>query len=134
MKVRSITFASVPYSVSVLALAVGAPQAWAQNSTSADVTASATVVRTLAVTSTTELSFGTFAAGNVSGTLTMSSVGNRSATGGVTLVAANPGNQATVNLAGTPGTSYSVSLPSSIQLSAATGRAITVWPSPTSTR
>lgn len=123
MKVRSITFASVPYSVSVLALAVGAPQAWAQNSTSADVSASATVVRTLAVTSTTELSFGTFAAGNVAGTLTMSAIGNRSSTGGVTLVAANPGSQATVNLAGTPGTTYSVSLPTSVQLTAATGSA-----------
>lgn len=123
MKLRSITFASVPYSVSVLALAVAAPPVWAQNSTSADVNASATVVRTLAVTSTTELSFGTFAAGSTSGTVTMSAIGNRSFSGGVTLVAANPGSQATVNLGGTPGTAYSVSLPSSVQLNAATGSA-----------
>ena len=123
MKVRTITFSSVPRSVSVLALAVGVPQVWAQYSTSADVNASATVVRTLAVTSTSDLSFGTFAAGNAAGTLTMTATGNRTATGGVTLVAAAPGSNATVNLAGTPGTSFSVSLPSTVQLSAATGSA-----------
>lgn len=123
MKRRTVSFSSVPHSVSVLALAVGAPQVWAQYSTSADVNASATVVRTLAVTSTSELSFGTFAAGNTSGTLVMGATGNRTATGGVTLVAANPGSQATVNLAGTPGTSYSVSLPTSVQLATATSSA-----------
>ena len=123
MKVRSITFSSVPRSVSVLALAVAAPQVWAQYSTSAEVNASATVVRTLAVTSTSELSFGTFAAGNAPGTLTMTATGNRSATGGVTMVATNLGSNATVNLAGTPGTSFSVSLPTTVSLSAATGSA-----------
>lgn len=123
MRVRSITFASVPRSVSLLALAVGAPQVWAQYSTSADVNASATVVRTLAVTATTELSFGTFAAGNAAGTLTLSATGNRNSTGGVTLVATNPGSHATVTLGGTPGTSYSVLLPTTVQLTAASGSA-----------
>lgn len=123
LSARTITFSSVPRSVSVLALAVGAPQVWAQYSTSADINASATVVRTLAVTSTSQLSFGTFASGNASGTLVMSATGNRSATGGVTLVASNPGTNASVNLQGTPGTSFSVSLPTSVQLTAAVGTA-----------
>lgn len=104
-------------------LASAAAPVMAQYSATGTVNASANVVRTLSVTSTTDLSFGTFAPGPTSGTVVMSAIGNRSGTGGVTLVGTTPGNQATVNLAGTPSTAYSVTLPSSVLLTAATGGA-----------
>ncbi|MFZ4649893.1 MAG: DUF4402 domain-containing protein [Rubrivivax sp.] len=104
-------------------LASAAAPALAQYSATGTVNASANVVRTLSVTSTTDLSFGTFAPGPTGGTVVMSAIGNRTATGGVTLVNTTPGSQATVNLAGTPSTAYSLTLPSSVLLTASTGGA-----------
>jgi hypothetical protein len=109
---------SVPGSVSALALAVGSVPAFAQYSADGTVNTSAAVVRTLSITSATDLSFGTFSAGNSAGTVTMSAAGARSATGGVTLVTASTGSQSTISLSGTPSTSYSVSLPTTVQLTA----------------
>lgn len=112
-----------PAAVAVLVLAGFGMPAYAQNSTQGTVNASANVVRILSVTSTSDLSFGSFAPGPTSGTVVMTAVGNRTATGGVTLVNASAGAQATVNLAGTPSTSYAVTLPSSVTLTAASGGA-----------
>lgn len=114
---------SVPRSVSALALAVGSAPALAQYSTDGTVNTTAAVVRTLSITSATDLSFGTFAAGNSAGTVSVSATGNRTATGGVTLVSASTGSQATISLSGTPSTSYSVSLPATVQLTASGGSA-----------
>ncbi|MEN9419169.1 MAG: hypothetical protein RI988_2789 [Pseudomonadota bacterium] len=123
MKRQSRSARWVRVGVPFLALLVGTTQAWAQFSAQGNVDTSASVVRTLSVTSTTELSFGTFSAGPTAGTLTMSAAGNRSATGGVTLVSTVPGGQAVVNLGGTPATGFSVSLPASVQLTPASGGA-----------
>lgn len=117
------TFGSVPKSVSALAFAVGTAPALAQYSADGSVNTSASVVRNLTVTSTTDLSFGTFSAGSTPGTVSMSATGTRGSTGGVTLVSASTGSQATVNLSGTPSTSYSVSLPATVQLTASGGSA-----------
>lgn len=117
--VRGVMRAGVPF----LALLVGSTQAWAQFSTQGTVNTSAAVVRTLSITSATELSFGTFSAGATAGTLTITSEGNRTATGGVTPVSTSLGSRAVVSLAGTPATSFSVSLPGSVQLTPASGGA-----------
>ncbi|MFM7531309.1 MAG: DUF4402 domain-containing protein [Rubrivivax sp.] len=101
---------------------IGAP-ALAQSSANGSVNSSASVVRILSVSSTSELSFGTFAAGSTAGTVVMSASGNRSATGGVTLVSTAGGSQGTVNLTGTPSTSYTVSFPGSVTLTATSGSA-----------
>jgi hypothetical protein len=112
-----------PAGFAVLVLAgVGTPAA-AQYSAQGTVNASANVVRILSVTSTSDLSFGSFAPGPTAGTVVMTAAGNRTATGGVVLVNASAGAQGTVNLAGTPSTSYAVTLPSSVTLTAASGGA-----------
>jgi hypothetical protein len=108
----------VGVSLSVL----GGP-ALAQFTANGSVNSSASVVRILSVSSTSELSFGTFAAGSSAGTVVMSAAGNRSATGGVTLVSTAPGSQGSVNLSGTPSTSYTVSFPGSVTLTATGGTA-----------
>ena len=87
----------------------------------ADVTASATLVRTLAITSTSGLSFGTLAPSATAGTVVVAPDGTRSATGGVTLLTANVGAAGSVNLAGTAALSYTVTMPSSVTLTAASG-------------
>ena len=98
------------------------PNAFAQ-SAAGTVTSSATLVRTLSVSSTTPLDFGTFAPGAAPGTVVMSAAGNRSASGGVTLIASGPGSAYTISLSGTPATSYTVSLPTSVLLNANQGSA-----------
>lgn len=101
---------------------LGVP-ALAQYSANGSVNSSASVVRILSVSSTSELSFGTFAAGSTAGTVVMSSSGNRTSTGGVTLVSTAAGSQGSVTLSGTPSTSYSVSFPGSVTLTASGGTA-----------
>jgi hypothetical protein len=99
------------------------PSAYAQFTAAGTVNSSAVLVRTLSVSSTSPLDFGTFAPGATPGTVVMSAAGSRSATGGVTLVTTSEGSSSTVSLTGTPSTSYSVSLPSSVLLTANTGNA-----------
>ncbi len=93
----------------------------AADSINADVNASALLVRTLAVASTTGLSFGTVAPSAAAGTVVIATDGARSATGGVTLLAANAGSAGAITLAGTPSLAYTVTLPSSVTLTAAGG-------------
>lgn len=106
-----------------LGLSVLASPALAQFTANGSVNSSANVVRILSVSSTSDLSFGTFAAGSSAGTVVMSASGNRSATGGVTLVSSAGGSQGTVSLTGTPNTSYSVTFPGSVTLTATSGTA-----------
>ena len=103
-----------------VALAALSGGAMAQ-SVSGDVTASATLVRTLAVTSTSGLSFGTLAPSATAGTVVVAPDGARSATGGVTLLSANAGSAGAVNLAGTAALAYTVTMPTSVTLTAASG-------------
>lgn len=106
-----------------LGLSVLSVPALAQLTANGNVNSSASVVRILSVSSTSELSFGTFSAGSTAGTVVMSAAGNRTATGGVTLVSSSGGSQGTVTLTGTPATSYTVSFPSSVTLTATSGGA-----------
>ena len=97
--------------------------AFAQFTASGTVNSSAVLVRTLSVSSTTPLDFGTFAPGATPGTVVMSAAGTRSATGGVTLVTSSAGSPSAISLTGTLSTTYTVSLPSSVLLTANTGNA-----------
>ena len=91
------------------------------DSVSTDVSASATLVRTLAVSSSTGLSFGTIAPSSAVGTVVIAPDGARSATGGVTLLTANVGSAGAVNLVGSASLAYTVSMPTSVTLTAAGG-------------
>lgn len=91
------------------------------DSVSADVSASATLVRTLAIASTTGLSFGTLAPSANAGTVVIAPDGARSATGGVTLLSANVGSAGGVNLVGTASLAYTVTMPTSVTLTASGG-------------
>jgi len=58
-----------------------------------------------------ELAFGSFAAGASAGTVTMSAAGGRSAGGGVFLISSGGGAAASFTVTGTPGATYSITLP-----------------------
>ena len=91
-----------------------------------DVTASATLVRSLQIVSTSGLSFGTMSPGASAGTVVMDPSGSRTASGGVTLVSTNTGTASAVALQGTPAMTYAVSLPSSVTLSSSGGATMTL--------
>lgn len=119
----SLQFSRSPARLAWLGVALAALSggAIASDSVSTDVNASATLVRTLSVTSTTGLSFGTLSPGITSGTVVVAPDGSRSATGGVTLTSANVGSAGAVNLTGSASLAYTVSMPSSVTLTAAGG-------------
>jgi hypothetical protein len=116
--IMGIRFARLALTGAVLAALSGGAMA---QSVGADVTASATLVRTLAVTSTSGLSFGTLSPSATAGTVVVAPDGARSATGGVTLLTANVGAAGSVNLAGTAALAYTVTMPSSVTLTASSG-------------
>jgi hypothetical protein len=82
------------------------------NSANGSFTASATVVQPLTV-SAGPLSFGSFAAGNLGGTVTVStgSPSTRTSTGDVMLSRSGNGNASTVTVYGAPGMKYGITLP-----------------------
>lgn len=101
--------------IAALPLALSTTGVHAQ-SASGDITAAASVVRSLQILSSTGLNFGTLSPSATQGTVVLDPSGSRSATGGVTLISANTGSASTVALQGTPALSYSVALPSSVTL------------------
>jgi hypothetical protein len=88
------------------------PAAAQTTSPATNVTASATVVTPLTISSASALNFGTFASGSSAGTVVLSPASARSSTGGVTLVATNSGTATTVSLAGAGGTAFTLNYPS----------------------
>ena len=91
-----------------------------------DVTASATLVRSLQIVSTSGLSFGTVSPGAAAGTVVLDPSGSRSSTGGVTLVSTNTGSASSVALQGTPAMTYSVTLPGDVTLTSSGGATMTL--------
>lgn len=87
-------------------------------SASGDITASASVVRSLQILASSGLNFGTLSPSATAGTVVIDATGARSATGGVTLISTNTGGASSVTLSGTPALSYSVGLPASVSLTA----------------
>ena len=111
-----------------LAVVLSARPAAAQSTTPAtNVTASATVVTPLTISSASALNFGTFAAGGTTGTVTISPSGSpRASSGGVTLVATSAGTASSVVLAGTPSTAFTLNLPGSTVSLTGPGSAMTL--------
>jgi hypothetical protein len=94
---------------------VGFSSAYAQSTASAD--ASARIVSPLQMTKTADLKFGNLAAGPVAGTVDMAITDVRTATGGVTLIAAgNVSNAAAFDIIGAPDATFTISLPTSISI------------------
>ena len=86
---------------------------FAQSTASAD--ASARIVEPLQLTKTADLKFGNIAAGPSAGQVDMSISDVRTATGGVTLIAAgNVSNAAAFDIIGYPDASFTISLPTSL--------------------
>lgn len=93
-------------------------------SVNSDVSASATLVRTLAIQGASNLGFGTLAPSAAAGTVVIAAAdGARSGTGGVTLLPASPGTASKVDMVGSAGLAYTVSLPTSATLTASGGTA-----------
>lgn len=92
----------------------------------ADITASATLLRSLQIVSTSGLSFGTMSPGAAQGAVVMDPSGSRSASGGVTLLSTNTGSASAVSLQGTPAMTYSVTLPPTVTLSSTGGASMTL--------
>lgn len=106
-----------------LAAALCAGGAAAQ-SVNSDVSATATLVRTLAIQNATNLGFGTLAPSATAGTVVIAAAdGARSSTGGVTLLPASPGSASKVDMVGSAGLAYTVSLPATATLTASGGTA-----------
>lgn len=76
--------------------------------------------RAQTITDSTALSFGSFVAGS-GGTVAVSPASDRSATGGVTLINAGPGAASQSTVTGTPGSSYSITLPANDTVSLSNG-------------
>jgi len=77
--------------------------------------ATAHIVQPIGVIKISDLKFGNVAAGSNSGTVVISITGDRSATGGATLIAAgNVSNAAAFDITGYPDASFTISLPASI--------------------
>lgn len=85
----------------------------AQNSATETANASVTLISPISITKASDLNFGTFVAGETSGTITMTPSGTISTGGGVTEISGGDISAATFTVAGEMGQSYAITLPSS---------------------
>lgn len=108
MKIKALLIAGATAAV------VAAPFA-AKAADSATASASATVSAPLTISKTTDLSFGTFAATNVAGTVTVSNTGTRTSSN-VDLLSGGTTSAASFAIAGQSNASYSISIPASATL------------------
>lgn len=89
----------------------------------------AEVIIPISISIESELSFGTFNPGSVVGTVTVSRITNeRTATGGVELVASDDVSRGKVAVTGSPGASFSMTIPAddTVVLSNGTGGTMTI--------
>jgi len=100
--------------------------AMAQNTDTETANASVTLVSTLSVTKTSDMSFGNIIPSSTLGTVTLAAAdGARTAGGGVTLPTTVAGTPATFTISATNGSIVNITVPSSITLSG-TGADMTV--------
>jgi hypothetical protein len=111
---------------STLMLVVLATGVFAQGNptASATATASANVVQPLEIVKTADLAFGNLASGTAAGTVTIATDGSRTATGGVSLIAAGSvQNAAAFDINGFADASFDIELPASIVIETEDGTA-----------
>lgn len=108
--------------LAIAASSVGfATQANAQSEATA--TATATLITPISITKTADLNFGTVASSNTAGTVVLDYANVPTQTGGVTLPDNSAASTASFTVTGQGTNSFSVSVPSTITLTAATGGA-----------
>ncbi|HXO20043.1 MAG TPA: DUF4402 domain-containing protein [Thermoanaerobaculia bacterium] len=88
--------------------------------------AAAEIVSAISISNNTNLEFGQIVPSVVIGTVTMSTAGVRSSTGGVTLGNGVVPNASSFAVTGAPSNTYAITLPTSITLTAAAGAPMTV--------
>ena len=93
---------------------------------SASTTATATVISPLMLSAVSPLNFGTVVTGGATGSVTVAPSGTRTSSGGVTLGSSAGVTPAQFSITGQAGSSYSVSLPSSITLADTASNTMTV--------
>ncbi|MCD6062586.1 MAG: hypothetical protein K0R82_497 [Flavipsychrobacter sp.] len=91
---------------------------FAQQTSSATANASATIIQPIAISKTTDMSFGNIAvSGSTAGTVVLSTANGRTATGGVTLpVSGGTVTSAEFAVTGAANYTYTITLPSSVTL------------------
>lgn len=94
--------------------------AFAQSS--ADATATATIITPISISKTVDLNFGNVAVGASTGTVVLTPAGDRSATGGVSLPATGGSiSAASFSVAGEGTYTYSITLPGSVTITRNSG-------------
>jgi len=96
------------------------------NAATATATVTANIVITMSLTTQSNIAFGDVSAGSTSGTVILSTQGNRTSTGGTTINSGQSGSQAEFSATGEPGAVFSVSKPASIQLTSASNNTMVV--------
>ena len=109
----------------VLALA-GGTAAIPVRAQQASTTATATVINPLTLSAVTPLNFGAVVTGGATGSVTVTPSGTRSSSGGVTMGSSAGVTPAEFSVTGQSGSSYSVTLPSSITLTDTAANTMTV--------
>lgn len=108
--------------LAIIAIAAFSTNANAQAVVSAPATATATIITPIAITKDTDMNFGDIATNGTNGTVVLTTVSTRSATGGASFSAATPGTitSAKFNVTGMANYGYSISIPNSLVLTHAT--------------
>lgn len=101
-KLIGLTFVTICFSASVLGQGV-----------SATANASAVIISPIAITKTTDLSFGNLAVGAGGGSLILSTASGRTPTGDVSYQAAPAATAAAFDVTGSAGLTYTITLPAS---------------------
>ena len=128
---NSVIFKSHFLSLAVSLYALLPCAAWAQSTAqgsalvtaSGSISATATVVQPLTISSTSTLNFGSFVAGTSAGTVTISANPYTRTSDNVRLVASNPGSVSTVVVTGVENTGFTVIFPQTVSLSTSAGGA-----------
>ncbi len=112
----------------LLAAGLVSGQAMAQSTAIGTATASATILRPITITKTTDMNFGNVVPSSEAGTVVLLPDGTRSSTAGSTFIPSNPGTvtAAAFTIEGEGAATYSVTLPLSVSLTGGTGTAMTV--------
>jgi hypothetical protein len=110
------------YTSLLVILTVAAPA----HADSATGTTIATITRFLSITNISNLEFGTVSAGSAAGSVIVDSRGKRSSTGGVVINPNETFTPARFVIQGKPNGSFTVSLPTQVELTDTTGNTIAV--------
>jgi hypothetical protein len=85
---------------------------------SATATASATIITPISIAKTVDMNFGNVVTSAATGTVVLAPAGTRTAGGGASLIAAQPGTvtAATFTVSGSAGLTYTIALPASVTI------------------